>query len=74
MQNTICAVKADCALHNFVRQQDGFQFEDSLQHTMERAQWTGVHGTRQGAHVRDMYASYFMSPVGQVLWQLEAID
>ncbi|PIO35804.1 hypothetical protein AB205_0091350 [Aquarana catesbeiana] len=61
MQNAICAVKAACALHNFVRQRDGFEFEDPLHQNMERAHWTGVRGSRQGTHVRDQFASYFVS-------------
>ncbi|XP_040187323.1 protein ALP1-like [Rana temporaria] len=73
MQNAVTAVKAACALHNFVRQRDGFDFEEPVTETLERAQWTGVRGNRQGSHVRDQYAAYFMSPEGQVPWQLDSI-
>ncbi|XP_040184702.1 protein ALP1-like [Rana temporaria] len=74
MQNAVCAVKAACALHNFIRQRDGFKFEDPVHENMERAHWTGVRGSRQSTHVRDQFASYFMSPAGQVPWQLDAIE
>ncbi|XP_040194667.1 protein ALP1-like [Rana temporaria] len=73
MQNAVTAVKAACALHNFVRQRDGFDFEEPVAETLERAQWTGVRGNRQGSYVRDQYAAYFMSPAGQVPWQLDSI-
>ncbi|XP_077327569.1 uncharacterized protein LOC143962118 [Lithobates pipiens] len=64
MQNAVCVVKAACALHNFVRQRDGFDFEDPVHENMERVHWTGVRGSRQGTQVRDQFASYFMSPAG----------
>lgn len=73
MDNAIAAVKAACVLHNFVHARDGFRFEDTLMHSMETAQWSGARGSSQGVTVRDQFARYFISPSGQVPWQLEAI-
>ncbi|XP_040193323.1 protein ALP1-like isoform X1 [Rana temporaria] len=73
MQNAISAVEAACALHNFVRQRDGLDYEEPVHESLERAHWTGVRGNTQGTHVREQYAAYFVSPEGQVPWQLNSI-
>lgn len=72
-ENAICAVKAACILHNFVRERDGVAFEEQVMHNMQRAQWSGSRGNTSGAHVRDGFTNYFMT-AGQVPWQLEAIE
>ncbi|XP_040285846.1 protein ALP1-like [Bufo bufo] len=74
LENAISAVKAVCCLHNFVRQRDGFNFEDSLVHSMESTNCTGVRGITHGATIRDKFAAYFISPEGEVPWQLQAIQ
>lgn len=74
MQHAIQAVKAICALHNFIREHDGFQFEDTLANqAMTRAEMTSTRGSRSGAALRETLCSYFMSPEGQLPWQLDAI-
>ncbi|XP_044143939.1 protein ALP1-like [Bufo gargarizans] len=73
LETAISAVKAACALHNFVRLRDGYNFEDSLSHSLESRNQSGVRGTRHGAAVRDHFNTYFVSPHGALPWQLEAI-
>ncbi|XP_040275706.1 protein ALP1-like [Bufo bufo] len=70
LETAISAVKAACALHNFVRQRDGFNFEDSLSHSMESPNRSGVRGTTHGAAIRDHFTAYFMSPQGELPWQM----
>lgn len=62
-------VKTCCILHNFVRQRDGYNFEDSLTCDMESIPSQGLRGTKNGIHVRDMFMDYFCSSEGSVPWQ-----
>uniref|UniRef100_A0A8C5PDD9 DDE Tnp4 domain-containing protein n=1 Tax=Leptobrachium leishanense TaxID=445787 RepID=A0A8C5PDD9_9ANUR len=74
LENAISVVKAVCVLHNFVRCRDGFSFEDSLAHCMESTDLLATRGSRHGGSVRDNFAAYFMSPEGELSWQLQAIN
>ncbi|XP_044133682.1 protein ALP1-like [Bufo gargarizans] len=73
LETAISVVKAACALHNFVRERDGFNFDDSLSHSMESQNRRGVRGTTHAAAIRDHFAAYFMSPQGELPWQMQAI-
>lgn len=73
IDHAISAVKAACALHNYVRERDGYLFEDSLSHNMEAAQWNVTRGTTSGTHIRGEFQNFFMSPAGEVPWQMNSI-
>jgi hypothetical protein len=62
-------------LHNFVRQKEGYQFEDALEiHGSEDVQGGGeVWGGRSANDIRNVFAGYFMSDNGAVPWQLSRI-
>lgn len=67
-------VKTCCLLHNFVRDRDGVQFEDTL--TVQGLQDMPHCLARGGniAHgIRDEFANYFVSPEGEVPWQMQKI-
>uniref|UniRef100_A0A803K7W3 DDE Tnp4 domain-containing protein n=1 Tax=Xenopus tropicalis TaxID=8364 RepID=A0A803K7W3_XENTR len=66
-------IKACCALHNFVRVRDGYQFEDTLSDLMQDVPWPTVRGPSHGIQVRDKFSNYFMSPDGAIPWQLSRI-
>lgn len=66
---------ACCVPHNFVRERDGFQLELNivgLEDTnlgVER-----VVGTRANVHIiRDTFADYFISNIGELSWQYTAV-
>jgi hypothetical protein len=60
-------VKACCILHNFLRQNDRFQLEDTLYaRNLESIQATGIRGNTKRRYVRDYFAKYFTSPHGAV--------
>jgi hypothetical protein len=49
-------VKGGCILHNFVRQNDGFQLEDTLCYSnFESIQATWTRGNTKGKHVGDYF-------------------
>jgi len=67
-------VKTCCILHNFVRQRDGFQFQDTLYECpldINKAVDTRGNVTRMA--VREQFAKYFTSPLGSVPWQYETV-
>ena len=65
-------VKTCCILHNFVRQRDGFQFQDTLYECpLDSSMAVGTRGNVTGTAVREYFAKYFTSPLGSVLWQYE---
>jgi hypothetical protein len=67
-------VKACCILHNFIRQNDGFQLEDTLyESNFKSIQAAGTRQNTKGKHVRDYFAKYFMSPHGAVPWQYDKV-
>lgn len=69
---TILIVKSCCVLHNFVRQRDGFIFEDKLSvqgvYDMNTDALTVQGGKSLNAR-RNVYADYFVSNVRSVPWQ-----
>lgn len=73
IENAILAVKAACVLHNFVRVRDGYCFKDSLMHNLESAHLSATRGSTDDSSVREAFTSYFVSPAGEVAWQLDAI-
>lgn len=62
-------VKAYCILHNFVRRQDGYNFEDALCCSLESVSAHGTRGNRTGKQIRGYFANYFCSTHGSVPWQ-----
>lgn len=72
-ENVTHVVKAACVLHNFIRVRDGVNFEDATSyqdfHDVEFPNGT----QRLGRTVRDNFATYFMSPEGELPWQMSKI-
>jgi hypothetical protein len=69
-------VKGCCVLHNFVRDRDGFQLEDTLYVVgfEDTALENGTVGSRANVQrIRDTFAVYFVNNIGQVPWQYTAI-
>jgi hypothetical protein len=67
-------VKTCCILHNFVRQTDGFQFQDTLYECpLDSIKAVGTRGNVTGTAVREYFAKYFTSPLGSVPWQYEKV-
>jgi hypothetical protein len=67
-------VKTCCILHNFLRQRDGFQFQDILYECpLESIKAVGTTGNVIGTAVREYFAKYFTSPLGSVPWQYEKL-
>ncbi|XP_049766313.1 uncharacterized protein LOC126095580 [Schistocerca cancellata] len=67
-------VKTCCLLHNFVRDRDGIQFEDTV--TIQGLQDMSpclVRGGNIANGIREDFAYYFISPEGEVPWQLQKI-
>lgn len=62
-------VKACCVLHNFVKQQDGYNFEDTLICPLESIPSIGTRGNNIGVQTRDHFRHYFCSKEGSVPWQ-----
>jgi len=68
-------VKCCCVLHNFVRDRDGFKFDDTLTITgMEDLDYdNNLYLNRSVNRYRDALANYFVSEDGQIPWQNEKI-
>ncbi|GFG31125.1 hypothetical protein Cfor_04617 [Coptotermes formosanus] len=65
-------VKTCCILYNFVRQKEGFQFQDTLfECPLDTVKAVGTRGDVRGTAVRGYFAKYFTSPQGSVPWQYE---
>jgi hypothetical protein len=63
-------VKGCCVLHNSVRDGDGFQLED----TLSVVGFENTVGSRANVQrIRDTFADYFVSNIGQVPWQKTVI-
>lgn len=62
-------VQACCVLHNFVRQQDGYNFEDTLSCPLESVPPHGTRGNNVGMQTRDHFRYYFCSKEGALPWQ-----
>lgn len=66
-------IKTCCVLHNYVRERDGYKFEDTLcipgfedvQNGIQRA-------TRRGVSYRDVFADYFTTE-DQLSWQMSSV-
>ncbi|XP_050351879.1 uncharacterized protein LOC126774408 [Nymphalis io] len=68
-------VKACCILHNFVRDRDGFTFEDTLTiNGLENIATIPNEGdSLSGPIIREKFSDYFSSSEGSVSWQLDCI-
>ncbi|KAK2577575.1 hypothetical protein KPH14_012786 [Odynerus spinipes] len=69
-------VKCCCVLHNFVRERDGYHFEDTLTVNGLNATNTiheNININRSSNVYRDALSKYFLSDTGQVPWQDEKI-
>lgn len=68
-------VKSCCVLHNFVRDRDGFNFDDTLTiNGFEEFDVFDNSGTNRNTNrFRDALSHYFMSDEGQLPWQFEKI-
>jgi hypothetical protein len=67
-------IAACCVLHNYVRQRDGVNFEDTLYECpLQSINSTKVRSSRAGTTTRDYFAKYFISPQGSIPWQYENI-
>jgi hypothetical protein len=63
-------IKACCVLHNYVRKNDGIQFNDTLYECpLESVQPVGTRGSIRCTAVRDYFVKYFTSPKGSIPWQ-----
>lgn len=67
-------VKACCILHNFVRQRDGYNYDHTLT-CADLDDLTVCHdrSSRSVNTTREAFATFFMSPEGQVPWQWKRI-
>lgn len=67
-------VKACCVLHNYVRSQDGFNFEHKLSNTLEEIEFNkrGTGARTQGPDVRNDFVDYFME-AGSVPFQYPTV-
>nr|CAI5829874.1 unnamed protein product [Callosobruchus analis] len=67
----VLVTKAACVLHNFVRRRDGYRFEDTLAHYFEDIPFRSPQhrSTNRGRNIRDNFAQYFMTPVGEISYQ-----
>jgi hypothetical protein len=55
-------VKTCCILHNFVRQKDGFQFQQTLfECPLDRVEAVGTRANVTGTVVREYFVKYFTS-------------
>lgn len=67
-------VKVCCALHNFVRDRDGFRVEDILSADgLYDLDLSPTTKSGKATKLRDEFADYFMSEEGSVPWQLDRI-
>lgn len=62
-------VKCCCILHNFVRDRDGFKFDD----TLAISGFENYLVPRSVNRYRDALSNYFVSEVGQLEWQIGKI-
>lgn len=67
-------VKTCYILHNYVRKQIGFCFEDALYKcNLDDVDIIGTRGTNTEIQIKDYFANYFTSPQGCVPWQYNKI-
>lgn len=66
----VVIVKACCLIHNFVRERDGYTFEDTLNVIgIENTNEVINIGPCSAAQIRDKFATYFVSEEGAIDWQ-----
>lgn len=74
-ETAVQIVKACTVLHNFVRERDGVNFDDTrLDQVNDFDELASNHHVRSGHSansVRNQFMDYFMSPEGAVKWQNE---
>lgn len=63
-------IKSACILHNFVRDKDGYSFEDSLNNPLTEsiARDSVRRNNTTALRYRELFADYFMNE-GRVIWQ-----
>ena len=68
-------VKACLVLHNFVRERDGYKFEDALTVTGLEDVHDGqsVRGALTANSLRNKVADYFLTDAGAASWQMSNI-
>ncbi len=72
----VSITKACVVLHNFIRDRDGYDFEDTLLITgLHDANLRDMGGMSRGGanNIRDFVADYFLSDEGALSWQLSKI-
>lgn len=72
---SILLVKTCCALHNFIRDRDGFNFEDTMTGLFDIEQNPSgpSRAPNQLIQTRNKLAEYFVSDTGSVPWQANYI-
>lgn len=68
-------VKACVVLHNFVRERDGYNFEDTMTVVgmNDLPQEANMQGGRAANSIRNVLSDYFLTEVGKISWQLSKI-
>ena len=72
----VVIVKASVALHNFVRERDGYKFEDALTVTGLEDVPDG-QSVRRGLtanSIRNKVADYFLTDAGAASWQMQKYE
>lgn len=71
VRNAEIIIKACCTLHNFVRERDGVDFENTLNviGLDEGEAEIQPGGPRSALTIRDKFVEYFSSEEGSVPWQ-----
>ena len=71
----VVIAKACVVLHNFVRERDGYKFEDSLTVTglEDVPDGQSVRGGKTANNVRNKVADYFLKDAGAASWQMSKI-
>lgn len=69
-EHAIAIVQTCCVLHNYVRERDGYRFQDTLYVPPELEITSGPtnRGSRSSASYRDLFADYFIN-VNPLEWQ-----
>lgn len=71
----VSIVKACVVLHNFVRERDGYNFEDTMMVVgmNELQAQPSVQGGRAANDIRNFLSDYFLTEEGKVSWQMSKI-